>query len=946
MLFTDLVGSTELASTLDPEDWRDILGEYHRRIASIVADHGGLVSQFQGDGALAFFGYPQAVETSGRDAVGAALVIAEAVAHLGASLPPGLGVQQMAARVGIHTGVVVVGPNRAPSGDQAIGVFGEVPNLAARLQAAAAPGEVLLSAATASLARGLFDLEPLPPLKLKGISRAVQAYRALGPSGARSRLEARQLVNFIARSGELAWLEEQWQEARRGPACCILVIGEAGIGKSRLMLEFGRRVQERGARVVTAYCNRADSLSPLQPFGALMGAVPDDPDSAAAWVEDLTAEGPAMFVLDDAHWADPSTLEVVDRLAQRNRPLLIAVTARPQILRQTSVGFPTSRRLALDRLSRADARAIVRRMPGGTALPSGITDALVERADGVPLYLEELTRSLVEGAASDPTAIPETLTEVITARLDRLGGAKGVAQLASVIGREFDEHLLGEISGLGPAELSSHLRVLSDQAVVERSHPREGSLWFRHALIHEAAYRSLLRSDRRTAHGRVADALLASGEAPPQIVAHHLGEGGRPEEAADTWRQASRLARRNSRFREAAGHERQILRLLPSLPDEQRDTIELHARRRLAICLTTVDQSNPEAIKEGRRALELGTRLGNDNAVLEIYLVLIPWWQAQADYASIREVLPGAIRLAERATNKWFLTVLTLYQATIQAWQGELTAALDGLSSGWSASGLPVDQSLSSVPLLRGSGTEPGNGLQVLVLASVRAATALTFWLTGDVRRAWDLADDTLLFAAESRVPPAQAVASATAAILAQLEGDPRLTAELARTAEELPDEVATLQWRRWASVLRWWAGDRVEAPPVPGPMLRAYFLMLLAGSARMPVEESIALLDQALAAARSTGERFCEAEILRTRAHEWWQAGDPRAADVDLAAALEVARSQQARSLELRALNDRVCLLGDRAARSDLRQVIAAIGTTGPQHDVEAANRLLQEGD
>jgi tetratricopeptide (TPR) repeat protein len=514
-----------------------------------------------------------------------------------------------------------------------------------------------------------------------------------------------------------------------------------------------------------------------------------------------------------------------------------------------------------------------------------------------------------------------------------------VAQLASVIGREFDSGLLAEISGLGPDDLDARLRVLVEQAVVEPKQRPDGPLWFRHALIHEAAYRSLLRPDRRAAHGRVADALMQRPmvAGAPQVIAHHLGEAGRYEEAAEMWRQASRLARRNSRFREAAGHERRLLELVPNLPEASRDTVELHARRRLAICLTTVDQSTPEAITEAERALELGTRLGDDVSVLETYLVLVPWWQAQADYSSIREALPRAISLAERVQNKWFSTVLTLFEATMSVWQGRIPDALAGLNRGWSDSGVTIERSLRSFG--------PVNDLQVLVLCSLRMASALACWLAGDVQQAWKLADDTLEFAADNRTPPAQAVTSATAAILAQLEGDPERTAVLARLAEELPDEIAILQWRRWAAVLRWWAGDRLDAPALPGPMLRPYFQMLLAGTAQLPIEESIALLDQALDTARDSGECFCMAEILRIRARERHRAGDLAAAAADLRTACAVAREQGARSLELRALNDRFNLLGDREVIPPLAEVLEAIGSTGARRDVEIAQRVLAGG-
>ena len=939
MLFTDLVGSTELASTLDPEDWREILSDYQGLVASIIGDHGGFVSQFQGDGALAFFGYPHRIETAGQDSVRAALAVVQATPQVGRGVLDRVGGGGLRARAGIHTGVVVVATNRLGSGEPTVDVFGEVPNLAARLQAAAGPGEVLVSSATASLTAGFFELQPLPPLRLKGLNRPFAACRVLGPGSARNRLEASPLIEFVARTRELAWLEDQWKAAAAGPARCVVLTGEPGIGKSRLVLEFARRAERGRGAVAIVYCTENDSLSPLKPFGSVMGAVPESPEAAVAWVGEQAAERTVMLVVDDAHWADPSTMEVVGSLCQHDLPLLIVVTARPRSAGRPELGLAEAHRLSLDRLARPDALNLVRRVAKGTDLPREVTDVLVERADGVPFYLEELTRSML-GQGLNPTAIPATVTEVITARLDRLAGAKGVAQLAAVIGREFDESVLAEISGVEPADLAGHLQVLIEQAVVERPPVPGRSLWFRHALIHEAAYQSLLRADRRAAHGRVADSLASTPRAKtqPQLIAHHLGAAGRHREATDMWRQASRLARRNSRFREAAGHEREILQLLPQFPPAERDTIEMQARRRLAIYLTTVDQSTPEAVTEAERALELANRSGDEAAVLEIHLVLIPWWQAQADYASIQRALPGAIRLAARAADKWFLMVLTLFEATMHVWQGRPAEGMGGLSEGWSKAGLPIDQSLRDAP--------PTSGLQVLVLASLRIASALACWLAGNAEQAWTLAEDTLNFARERQVPAAQAVTSATAAILAQLDGDRPRAALFARAAEELPDEVAILMWRRWAAVLRWWAGDREDRPSPPGPMLRPYFEMLLASDDDLPAERAIESLDWAHATLTRSGERFCEAEVLRSRARQWVRANALGRAAQDLAAAEETAASQQARVFELRALTDRFRLLGDRAALPGIRRVLSAIEATGPATDIETARRILREAD
>jgi class 3 adenylate cyclase len=933
VLFADLVGSTERASTLDPEDWHEILDAYQHRVAKVVTEHAGVVTQFQGDGVVCYFGYPQATETAATDALDAGLGIVVAVRDLTDTIPAELGVGSLEARVAVHTGVVVVAAADAGGVLRPADIFGEVPNLAARLQGEAAPGEVLASAATASLVAGLFEMDTLPPLQLKGFSHPAVAHRVLRRTGARSRLERGPLVAFIPRTAEWEWLETQWETARSGGTRTVVVSGEAGIGKSRLLLEFAGAVGSRGGQALTVYCNRADRLSPLQPFGTLMGSVPPRPEAAVSWILTQAGRGPTLLVVDDAHWADPSTLEVVDRLAATGATLLCALTARPEFSGHWA-GATAGAHLVLDRLDVGDARALIDRVGGGPDLPRAVVDELVQRADGVPLYLEELTRSLRQQGDNYSVPIPATLHEVITARLDRLGEGKRVAQLAAVIGREFDATVLAQVAGIPSARLNAHLARLQEQAIVHQPE-RSGALWFRHALIHEAAYSSLIRQDRRTTHSRVADALLASGAAgaQPQVVASHLGAAGRSQEASDLWRRAASLARRHSRYREAAGHEREILQLLPGLAEEARPQVEMEARSRLAMSLATFDQRSEEALEEALAAQALARRAGDDRGVLQTYMVLIPGWQAQADYAAIDAALVDASHLARRLGDPWSESAVALLQAAIPAWRGRVTDALAGLTDALAASGMALSQTMRSLPRL--------NAPTALLRASVRIATALCLWLSGDATGAWWLADDALEFAADRRVLPARAVVAATAAVIAQLDGDRARAAELAEVALRLPDDVATLQWRRWAAVIRWWATEEGDHPEVPGPMLRPYFLTLVADKTADP-GRAVGLLDDALEAARATGELFCEAEILRGRSRAHLRAGHRAPARADLESATEVARRQGARSLELRSLTDRLSLPGEGAAAPRLAELVAQLGERGPRHHLRAAARLL----
>jgi class 3 adenylate cyclase len=331
VVFTDLVGSTDLASVLDPEDWHEVLDSYQHRVAEIVSRHSGVIAQFQGDGAIAYFGYPEATESASQDALLAAMEIVEAIETMGNQLPPALGISELMARVGIHTGEVLVAAVTAGGQERLPDVWGQVPNMAARLQAAGDPGQVLVSNDTAQLIAGYFELESLGALALKGIAEPVPTFRVLRRSTARHRLEAGPLTTFVPRPESWAWLDQQWAAVQGGGGRLALIAGEPGIGKSRLLLEFGNDVTAMGQIVVTMRCSRRTELSPLHPYGEVIGDVPATPRDAADWVENRARQGPLLLIVEDGHWADPSTLESVHLIARDDAPVLIAMTARPEI---------------------------------------------------------------------------------------------------------------------------------------------------------------------------------------------------------------------------------------------------------------------------------------------------------------------------------------------------------------------------------------------------------------------------------------------------------------------------------------------------------------------------------------------------------------------------------------------------------------------------------------
>jgi class 3 adenylate cyclase len=936
--FADLVDSTALASAMDPEDWHQVLDSYQHRVANVAKAHGGMVSQFQGDGAVLYFGYPVAVESASRDAVAFGLSLVDEVAVLTREHPSELGLGDLQTRVGIHTGEVVVAAVRAGGNERPPDVWGQVPHLASRLQGEAAPGQVVVSGDTAELVRGYFDLESLGLRQLRGIPTPTPVYVVLRRRAARHRLEAKPLTDFVPRPAAADWLQQQWTSVTGpgGTSRLAMLSGEPGIGKSRQVLEFARQLEGHRHPVRTIYCSRREALSPLHPFGAVMGDTPATPMEAAGWADELAAERPALFVVEDAHWADPSTVEAAQLMARGEHPMLVLVTARPELIEDPNL--QPDAHYALGGLKPEAAHDLLELLPGSSGLTTEMREALVARAEGVPLFLEELVRSVSEREPDSAVPMPTSIIEVITARLDRLGEAKQVAQSASVIGRSFERPVLAAVAGIDETGLDASLNSLIDHAVVEPVEGQADALQFRHALFHEASYRSVMRPDRMRIHGAVGSMYLESGlaETRPEIAAYHLGAAGRADEAVPLWQRAGRNARRNARFREAAGHEREVLRLLPRLSEDERDQTELKTRSRLMICLTAVDQGHPETPAQADRVEELARQLGDRGALLRNYIVMVPWWQASAAYDRINEILSRAREEAEALSEVWFLNVIAMFEATVRIWQGDVAAGLEDMRVAFAESGLPLEESLAALPSVQ--------SVELLALVAPRVATALACWLTGEVELAWQVAEDALALARARAVPQAMAVVAVTFAVMAQLDGDRDTVVRLCREACDFSDDVSTRQWRQWARSLLWWAGEGHEEPEVPGPLLRPYFLMVLADDRRVDPDCAMALLADAAVTMASSGERFCEPALLRVRAALCARTGRLAAAARGYQLAVALAHAQGSRMLELRALTEWAQLDdAPRRVRRDLEALVADLAPGGRSLSLDAARAVTR---
>jgi class 3 adenylate cyclase/tetratricopeptide (TPR) repeat protein len=639
VMFVDLVGSTELSGRLDPEDLRELMRDYQSAVVATVKQHDGYVANFLGDGVIAFFGWPNAVEDQAEQAVRAGLASVEAV---GAIFLPGQQSEKLSSRVGIATGQVVIGDLLDDSVGQQGMVSGETPNLAARLQSAAAPGGVVIGDTTRALVRARFDLEHLGPQNLKGFSGPVDAWRVRAESVADSRFSNRrtELTPFIGRAHEVGLLRDRWLRVNEGEGQVIMITGDPGIGKSRIVQTFCDQIDGTACRQLHFQCSAHHLNSALHPvirqlehaagiaagdseeskldkleallrqsssaieesvplFAALLSIPHRDRYGATDLAPQqqrnailqalqqqlfgLSAQEPVLFILEDAHWIDPTTHDLIIELVPQiaDRPIMMLISHRPEWTGSFhGQGHVTA--LNLTRLSRSEVDKMAVDI-AGQELPSEAIAQIVERTDGVPLFVEELTKSVLEtGFIPDRTEVPVTLQGSLMARLDRLGAAKEIAQIGAVIGREFDRQLLATVADIPFADLDAELDRLVHSQLVFRSGGTSGDVYsFKHALIQDVAYESLLRQRRQALHLAIAEALAAdegSGVAP-EVLARHFERGGGLTRGLDWWGRAGDAAAARSAQPEAAAHYDNALRLLraqdTSSGDDQRECMLL-----------------------------------------------------------------------------------------------------------------------------------------------------------------------------------------------------------------------------------------------------------------------------------------------------------------------------------------------------------------------------------
>ena len=648
VLFCDLVDSTALASQLDVEDYREVVRAYQQTCAEVIRRFEGHIAQYLGDGLLVYFGYPQAHEDDAQRAVRAGLGMIDAMAQRNAHLTQERGARQavsLQVRVGIHTGLVVVGDVGGGSRQEQL-ALGETPNLAARLQGLAAPDTVVVSPAAFRLVRGYFTAQELGTHRLKGVTAPVQVYRLLGESAAQSRLDIAGpsgLTPLVGRESEVLLLTERWAHSRDGRGQVVLLSGEAGIGKSRLVEVLRERASGQGATPMVFRCSpyhqqsalypviehlqrllhwdrtaapeaRLQALEqalqtsrlPLAEVTPLLAALLSLPhpaqypplnlapqrqrqqthDALVAWLLEQTEQQPVLAVWEDLHWADPSTLELLGLVLDQvpTARICVLLTCRPEFQPSWTSRSHLSQ-VTLSRLGSPQVQVMISSLTGGKTLPVVVVEQIVAKTDGVPLFVEELVKMILESGLVreegnqyrlsgplPPLAIPSTLHDSLMARLDRLATVKEVAQLGATIGRTFSYALLQAVSPRDEATVQQGLRQLvAAELVYQRGTLPQATYMFKHALIQEAAYQSLLRSTRQQVHQRIAQALEAQFpeivETQPELVAQHYTAAGCPEQAILYWLQAGQHASERSAHLEAISHFTTGIELLKTLPE-------------------------------------------------------------------------------------------------------------------------------------------------------------------------------------------------------------------------------------------------------------------------------------------------------------------------------------------------------------------------------------------
>jgi class 3 adenylate cyclase/tetratricopeptide (TPR) repeat protein len=1021
VMFSDLVGSTALSARMDPEDLREVISAYQKCVAETVQRFGGFVAKYMGDGVLVYFGYPQAHEDDAERAVRAGLELIQAVGGLKSS-------PQLQARVGIATGLVVVGDLIGSGAAQEQAVVGETPNIAARLQGIAEPNTVVIAESTRKLLGNLFELQDLGPRDLKGIAGPMRAWTALRAALVESRFEALHesgLTELVGREEELELLLRRWSKAKTGDGQVVLLSGEAGIGKSRLTVALLERLAGEPHTRLHYFCSPQRTDSALFPVISQMeraaGFVHDDvartrldkldamlaqtstsTEDAALFAEmlslpndgrypnlDLTPEfrrrrtlealvsqmealarqNPVFLIFEDAHWTDPTSLELFGRVIDRLRSLrvLLILIFRPDF-EPPWMGRPYVTLVALNRLGEREIAAMIDGVVGNKSLPANIRQDIVERTDGIPLFVEEMTKAILEagseeaaertatGIPSPALAVPASLQASLMARLDRLGPAKEVAQVGAAIGREFSHSLLASVISKSGADLNSALdRLIQAGLLFRHGMPPHAAYLFKHALVQDAAYGTLLRGGRQTLHARIAKTLESQfaeiAENQPELLARHCTEAGLIEKAVLLWGKAGQRSLERSALVEAIDQLTRALAqivTLPATPALRRDQITFQVA--LITPLAHVKGFNAAetkaAVEQARRLIEQAEVLGESpEDPLLLFSVLHRFWLASFNGGNGDVVLDLAGQFLALAEKQGATVPLMMGHGMMGAslvYIGDLTQGL-----------VHFDRTIALYDSAR-------HRPPTLPFRSI------TLWMLGYPEAALGDADQALKNAREIGQAARLMFALGFAGITNSLCGDYAAATALFDELVDLADQKNVLPWRAagmaWRGSVFAMTGRAAEAVQIIASGLTSYrstgakwnvpsflYYLALAYAELGQFENFWRCIGEATTTLEINKERWWEAEVNRLSGEIARRSSDDPAKAVRyFEQALSIARRQQARSWELRAAMSMARLWRDQGKRDEARELLAPVYgwfTEGfDTRDLKEARTLLEE--